>query len=177
MASTLNLIPETLTAGESLSVSVSVSDYKPSDGWALVYKFVYGVSSITANGNEDAEIDGWTVELTPAETLSIPSGTISFHAFAQKSSESVIIESHCVDAGTIQVKSLVSKWSAVLESVEAAIASWGTSDQRSMSIEGMSVSYRSIEELLHLRAFCTQQIKKELGRKGPHLLRTRFNLA
>jgi len=45
-----------------------------------------------------------------------------------------------------------------------------------MSIEGMSVSYRSIDELLKLRAFCTQQIQKETGNKRPHILRSRFTL-
>ena len=70
----------------------------------------------------------------------------------------------------------VSKWSAVLTAVDAAIATWGTSDQRSLSIEGMSISFKSLDELLKLRAFCTHEINRDTGNKRPHILRTRFTL-
>lgn len=167
-----------MTAGENLSVLVSLTDYAPADGWSLSYRFS-APSPITSTATTEGS--GFRVNLSNAQTLTFPSGQLRFDALVTKSSgdPAVITEAVSVDSGVIAVTAsplFVSKWAAVLTSVDAAISTWGTSDQRSMTIEGMSVSYRSIDELLKLRAFCVMQIGRETGNRRPSIIRARFNV-
>ena len=171
------IMPTELVAGETISEILTISDYPVEDGWAVSYRFATPTPITQACTGGEAGV--WAITLSSAQTLTIPSGRIRFDALATQTVGETVAQVVAVDSGVIQVTAsplTVSKWSAVLASVEAAIATWGTSDQRSMSIEGMSVSYRSIDELLKLRAFCTQQIQRETGNKRPHILRSRFTL-
>ena len=173
MAEQLNILPTELVAGESLSATVSISGYSSADGWALSYRFATYPTPIAVTGAA-ASGGAWTVALTNAQTLTLPSGPLRFDAIVSKATVYA-----AVDTGTIAVTAspmLASKWATVLESVEAAIATWGTSDQRSMTIEGMSVSYRSIDELLKLRAFCIRHIARETGNRRPSRILARFTL-
>lgn len=177
MATQLEIMPTELVAGETISKTLTIADYPVEDGWAVSYRFATPTPITQACTGGGAGV--WAIALSSAQTLTIPSGRIRFDALATQTVDEEVAQVVAVDSGVIHVTSsplIVSKWSAVLASVEAAIATWGTSDQRSMSIEGMSVSYRSIDELLKLRAFCTQQIQKETGNKRPHILRSRFTL-
>ncbi len=171
MSGTLNLMPDSLVAGESLSVTVTVAGYSPDDGWSLAYRFAAQPTGITAAGADNGA-GGWTVSLTSAQTLTMLSGSMRYDALVTKGDESV-----AVDKGAIVVSSsplLASKWATVLDSVDAAIATWGTSDQRSITIEGMSIYYRQIEELFKLRTFCLRMIARESGNKQSAIVRTRF---
>jgi hypothetical protein len=177
MAKKLNIMPGELVAGETVSATATLTDYPVASGWAVSYRFATPapITQACTGGTAGA----WAIALSSAQTLTIPSGRIRFDALATQTVGQTVAQVVAVDSGVIVVTAspvVVSKWSSVLESVEAAIASWGTSDQRSMSIEGMSVSYRSIDELLKLRAFCTQQIRRENGNKRPNILRARFTI-
>ena len=174
MAAQLNILPTALVAGENISETVTVSGYSSADGWALNYRFATYPTPITVTGTAIEGGTGWTLAVTSAQTLTLLSGPLRFDAIVSKSTTVV-----AVDSGTIAVTAsplLVSKWEAVLESVDAAIATWGTSDQRSMSIEGMSISYRDVGELMKLRAFCIRQIARENGNGRPGIIRARFAL-
>ena len=173
MAAQLNILPSNLVAGESLSETVAVSGYSSADGWAISYRFAAYPSPLTVAGVANGS-GGWAIALTSAQTLTLLTGPMRFDAIVSKASVAV-----AVDSGTIAVTAspgLVSKWQAILDSVELAIASWGTSDQRSMTIEGMSISYRSIDELLKLRAFCIKQIARQTGNGRSSRILSRFSI-
>ena len=177
MAEQLNLLPETLVGGETVSITVPQGARLTAAGWTLAYRFA-SPTPITASGVDDGAA-GWTVSLSSAQTLTFPAGALRFDAIATKTVGESVTEVVAIDSGQIVVTPtphLTSKWSTVLASVDAAIATWGTSDQRSMSIEGMSISYRSIDELLKLRSFCLQQIARETGNRRSRIVRTRFAL-
>ena len=176
MAKQQNILPTELVAGETISETITMADYPAESGWAVSYRFATSPTAIT-QACTGGTAGSWVLSLSSAQTLAIPSGRVRFDALATQTIGEAVAQVVAVDSGFISFTAsplTVSKWVAVLASVDAAIATWGTSDQRSMSIEGMSVSYRSIEELLTLRAFCTHQIQRETGNKRPHILRTRF---
>ena len=176
MATQLNIMPKSIVAGESVSLAVAINGVTPDGGWSLTYRLAAS-PGLSVEGVADG--DGWSVNITPAQTLTFPRGLIRFDALAKKGS-GADEQSLLVDSGTIAVSPspiAESAWSAVLVQVDAAIASWGTSPNRSVSIDGMSVTFRNLDELLRLRAFCLQQVARDRGGMGPRVIRTRFNLS
>jgi hypothetical protein len=172
MAGTLSILPDTLTAGETLSVTVTVLGYTPDDGYTLAYRFA-APTPITAAGVDD-EAGGWTVTLTATQTLTLTAGLLAFDALVTKAGVST-----AVDRGSIRVLPsplTVSKWQSVLTSTDAAIATWGSNENRSFSVDGMSLSYKSLDELLHLRAVCIREIKRDTGIRRPYRILSRFEL-
>jgi len=177
MAKQQNILPTELTAGETVSKTIAMADYPAADGWAVSYRIAAPtpITQACTGGTAGA----WVLSLSSAQTLTMTAGRVRFDALATKTVGAAVTEVVAVDCGTIAVRPsplATSSWSAVLTSVDAAIATWGVSDQRSMSIEGMSVSFKSLDELLNLRAFCTQQISRDKGNQRPHILRARFTL-
>lgn len=174
MATQQNILPTELTAGETVSETITMADYPAADGWAVSYRFAAPtpISQACAGGTDGA----WTLSLSSAQTLTL-AGRVRFDALATQTAGESVAQVVAVDSGVIAVAPsplAVSKWSAVLAAVETAIATWGTNDQRSMSIEGMSISYKSLDELLNLRAFCTREISRDTGSKRPRFILSRF---
>jgi len=168
-------MPTELVAGETISEILTISDYPVEDGWAVSYRFATPTPITQACTGGEAGV--WAITLSSAQTLTIPSGRIRFDALATQTVGESVAQVVAVDSGVIVVSAsplLASKWATVLESVDAAIATWGTSDQRSMSIEGMSINYRDISELLKLRAFCVRMVARETGNRKPSIIRARF---
>jgi len=175
MTTQQNILPKELVAGETISETATMADYPAADGWAVTYRFSAPTpfSQACTGGTDGA----WVLALTSAQTLTLPAGSIRFDAIATQTVGESVAQVVAVDSGVIVVSAsplLASKWATVLESVDAAIATWGTSDQRSMSIEGMSVNYRDISELLKLRAFCVRMVARETGNRKPSIIRARF---
>ena len=165
-------MPDQLTAGETLAVTVAITDYTPDAGYVLAYRFA-APTPITATGVDDST-GGWTVTLTAAQTLTLVAGQLAFDALVTKAGVAT-----AVDRGMIQVLAsplTVSQWNATLTAVDAAIASYGASNQRSFSVDGMSVSFKTLDELLNLRAFCIREIRRETGAAKPYRILSRFNL-
>lgn len=177
MAKQQNILPTELTAGETISATITMADYPAADGWAVSYRISAPtpIEQACTGGTAGA----WVLALSSAQTLTFPAGRVRFDALATQTVGATVAQVVAVDSGSISVRQsplAVSSWSAVLVSVDAAIATWGTNDQRAMTIEGMSVSYKSLDELLKLRAFCTHQISRDKGNQRPHILRARFTL-
>ena len=175
MATEQNILPTAIVAGETVSETITMVDYPAASGWVVSYRFATPTPLTQACTGGTA--GAWVLALTSAQTLTIPSGRVRFDALATQTVGEAVAQVVCVDSGVIVVEAsplTVSAWSTVLTAVDAAIATWGTNDQRSMSIEGMSISYKSLDELLKLRAFCTHEINRDTGNKRPRLVRSRF---
>ena len=168
-------MPESLTAGESLSVTVAIDGKTPADGYTLAYRLAIDTVGITATGVDNGD-GGWTVSLTPSHTIAMPSGLLVFDAIL-----TIGTAAELVDRGTITVTAsplFVSQWAAVLEQVETAIAAWATNGSKttSVSVDGMStsLSVSSLSDLHSLRAFCLRQRNRERGTRTPYRILTRF---
>jgi hypothetical protein len=175
MTGLLELMPDGLTAGESLSVTVAINGKTPAAGYTLSYRMAIDTVGITAAG-VDNNAGGWTVALTAAQTIAMPSGLLVFDALLTLGTVTELI-----DRGELPVTAsplFVSQWAAVLVQVDAAIAAWAASGSKStsISIDGMSnsLSVSSLADLQSLRSFCIRQRNRERGTRTPYRILSRF---
>jgi hypothetical protein len=173
MATSIGKLPSAITGGESITATgISLPDYTELDGYAVAYQFASGTPfSVSA---VDAGEGNWSVTVSPATTLTFAPGRLQFAAFATKGTES-----HLVDEGAITVTASpmrVSSWSAVISALDAAILNYAATPQSSISVDGMTVSYRSMADLERLRAYALEQLGKDTGAPGVgrRMIVTRF---
>ena len=167
-------MPDALTPGETVEETVTLVDYSPDDSYTLAYRFA-AATPITVAGVDDGD-GGWTVTLTASQTLLFGRGDMAFDALVTLAG--VVT---AVDRGTINVYAsplATSQWTAVLTSVDAAIAAQAVTGNISGSfgIDGMnqSYTYRNRDELLSLRAFCIREIARDKGVARPYRILSRY---
>lgn len=174
------LLPEFITAGESIWVSASSSigvdivipDYTPLTH-SLSYQFAADTPiavSAVANGDNT----GWTLDVTSAQTLVWKAGVVRFAALATNISTARVVT---VDSGAIRVAAsplATSSWTAVVTACDAAILSFASNPNASFSVDGMSVSYRSMDDLISLRSYAQTMADQERGSRMKRIIRTRF---
>ncbi len=176
MAGILDLIPDSVTPGETLAVTITHSDYTPDAGYTLAYRFA-APTPVTVAGVDDGA-GGWTITLTSAQTLALARGDMAFDGIVTLTSTSVAT---AIDRGTIYVYAsplTVSQWKTMLSAIDATIASQGSQTEQSgsFSVAGLSkaYAYRSVAELLALRAFCIREIARDSGKARPYRILSRF---
>jgi hypothetical protein len=176
MAGTLDVLPDQLTPGESVSVTVSHAHYTPAAGYTLAYRFA-APTPITVAGTDNGA-GGWTLALTSAQTLLFAAGELAFDALVTLGTATTAIDRGMIDV--LPSPLTVSQWRAVLTSIDAAIAEQAANGQQSgsISVDGMSKSYtyRSLADLMTLRAFCLRMVARESGRNRPYRILSGFNL-
>jgi hypothetical protein len=175
MAGILDIMPDALTAGETLAATATITGKTPDAGYALSYRMAIDTVGITAAGVDNGA-GGWTVALTAAQTIAMPSGLLVFDALLTLGAATEL-----VDRGQIAVTAsplFVSQWAAVLVQVDAAIAAWATSGSKetSVSFDGMakSLAVSSLADLQSLRSFCIRQRNRERGTRTPYRILSRF---
>jgi hypothetical protein len=184
-ARNLGFLPGAVVAGETIFVSASnaINDWAgndilidgitPAGGYTLAYSFSAAVP-ITVSAVANGANTGWTLTVTAAQTLLWKAGVIRFTALATHTASTKV---YAVDCGAIKVTAsplAVSQYAAALTAVETAIASWGTSNQRSMQIGDMQVTFGTLKELLDLREFYRGEIARETSSHPKRIIRTRF---
>lgn len=133
-------------AGETAKVAVEAED-------AATVKVVCGSSEVVLSGDGAGLWSGtvptagkvgrqvWTVFVTRADgSVEVPDGGHGFF--------------FVVCAG------MSAKW-AVVDAIDKAIRTWGTNPNRSISVGEISVTYKSLDELLSIRAQYVQQAEAE----------------
>lgn len=184
MAENLGYLPNRIVAGESIWVSASntaqsgvdieFDDYSPAAGYTLAYQFASDTPiSVAATSNGAG--DGWTLEVTGAQTLVWAAGRI---AFAGIITHTATQRTFAVDSGFISVDASpmrVSSWKAVLTAVDAAIATYAANPNGSVSIEGMSISYRSLSQLTELRDYVSYRLQQDTASRPRRIIRSTFN--
>jgi hypothetical protein len=174
-------MPSRLTGGESIIRSTATgnaltfSGYTPADGWALVYQFA-AETPIEITGEPTDDNAGWDIEVSGSQTFLFQPGLLAYSAFAQKTvgdSE----RSFLVDQGRIDVTAnpmRVSQWKAVLSAIDAAIAEYATTPQGSVTVDGMSVSYRSMSDLTKMRSYVQEMLRRDTSNRLPKRILSRF---
>jgi hypothetical protein len=185
----LGVIPSRIVAGASLWVAAAnttqdsediiIDDYTPAGGYTLAYQFAaptpLSVAAVANSGNT-----GWTLEVTGAQTLAWGAGRIPYVGIATivvSAGPPEVTRTFPVDQGVILVDASpmrVSAWAAVVASCDAAIATYAANPNGSLSIEGMSVSYRSLSQLTDLRDYATYRLQQDTASRPRRIIRTRF---
>lgn len=169
MAAELNQLPDSIVAGETLTATITGLT---TTGYTLTYSFASAVPfsvACTVSGSD------FVLTLTPVQTIALRAGALRFAAMHAATGGATT----CVDSGVIIVEAsplATSNYSAALAAVEAAILKFASNPNRRLSIDGMSIEYKTLDELLSLRSFYRSEINKDLGQRGggPQRVLARF---
>jgi len=176
-------LPSRIVGGESIWISaenaaqdgedIILTDYTPAGGYTLAYQFA-AATPIAVAASANTGNTGWTLTVTGAQTLLWRPGNIRFAGFVTHTASTRIF---AVDEGAIGVTAsplATSEYSAVLAAIEAAILAYATNPQGSISIDGMSIGYGSLRELIDLRDVYKAEVDRQTGRRIKRVIRTRF---
>jgi hypothetical protein len=183
----LGHLPAWITAGETIWISAAnttqgtdddivLDDYLPAD-YNLSYEFA-APTPITVAAVTNGAGTGWTLEVSAAQTLAWGNGSIPFLGkVTHKTSARVF----AVDSGSIMVKAsplAVSQYAAALAAVDLAIAEYASNPYGSFALPGnMTVSYRSLDDLLSLRAFYRSEVARTSSQRMRRIIHTEFKCA
>jgi hypothetical protein len=178
-------LPQTITAGETLWIAaantlqdrddITIDDVTPAGGYTLAYQFAASTPlsvAAVANGANT----GWTLEVTGAQTLTWAPGVVAYTGIATHTASG---RTFAVERGSILVAASplrVSSWAAVLVAIDAAIASYAANPNGSISMEGMSITYRNLAQLTELRDYANYRLQQDTSNRPVRIIRTRFNL-
>lgn len=178
----LGYIPAQVTAGETIWISASnttrdtdeditLTDYTPAGGYTLAYLFA-APTPITVSASANGTDTGWTLEVTAAQTLAWRAGAM---AFAGQVTHTATGRVWLVDEGVIVVRAspvVASSYAAALTAIEAAIAEYAANPYGSFTIPGgMTVSFRSLDDLLNLRAFYKSEVARDSAKRQRRIIR------
>jgi hypothetical protein len=182
MAETIGVMPLSIRAGETIWIAAAnaksagdilIDGYTPAGGYTLAYQFA-GATPISVAAVANGANTGWTLELTPAQTLTWKAGTIRFAGYVTQTAGGRVF---AVDSGTIAVEPsplATSAWTAVVTKCDAAILAYAENPNGSFSVDGLSVSYRSLSQLTDLRSYAKTMADQETGNRPLRIIRARF---
>ena len=180
----LCFLPSQVTGGETIwiaadnslqgAVDIVLTNYLPVD-YTLKYNFSSTPASpLSVDAVANVGGTGWTLELSSAQTLVWDPGKVIFTGEVTNSTtERVTV----VDSGNIQVDASpvrVSSWVAVLAKVDAAIAEFAATPQSSFSVDGLSVTYRSMDDLERLRNYANYRLQLDTATRPKRIIHARF---
>jgi len=176
-------IPSSIVAGESLWIAsantaqnredITFSDYTPAGGYTLSYQFA-AATPITVAAAANGDNTGWTLEVSPAQTLTWRAGPLRFAAYVTHTATG---RTFAVDAGQIMVSAsplATSHWTAIVAACDAAILSGSASGIVSFGVDGMSTAYRNPTELMALRDYARTMELHDTGNRPARIIRARF---
>jgi hypothetical protein len=183
----LGYIPASITAGESIWISAAnttqdtnadivLTDYAPSGGYTLAYVFA-ATTPLTVSGVANGGNTGWTLDVAAAQTAAWSAGQLSFVGRVTHTSTARVF---VVDSGIIAVTANpanASTYQAALSAVDAAIAEYASNPYGSFSLPGgITVTYRSLEDLLGLRDFYAAEVARTSANRQRRIIRSEFRV-
>lgn len=137
-------------AGETLTVSVPV----PTGTVSAEVRITGGaVVALAVDGAGNA-----TGTISAAVTLALPAA-VRWGVFATGADGSV----SCAVSGTLSVAKLTSDYRAALAAVDAAIASFSSNPNRSITVGEIQITYKSLDDLLALRSYYAGLVAADEG--------------
>jgi len=184
MAMTLNYLPASIIGGETIMVGAAnpfgggrdiiLAGYSPATPATLSYHF-QSATPLTIEAAPNSGNTGWTLTVAAAETLTLGPGPVAYAGVLTIDGATKV-----VDTGIINVRPSplrVSSWLAVVTAIDAALLTAASSPSGSISIDGMSISYRSPDQLIRLRDYAAGMAARESATGtmgGGRIIRTRF---
>lgn len=170
MAQELSVMPQSVVAGESFTATLTGIS---TTGKTCVYSFATATPfSVTC-----AITDGvFVLTVSAVQSLTLKAGNVRFVAMVTTTSGGAV---ECVDSGYLTVEPsplATSSYTAALAAVEAALLTFASNPNRRLSLGTMSVEYKSVDDLLALKAYYQAEIKRDLTGQGtgPTRIYTRF---
>lgn len=180
----LGFLPDNIIGGSTIWIAAAntladdpedivLDDFTPAGGYTLAYQFAaptpLSVAAV-ANGTNT----GWTLEVTGAQTLLWGTGRIPFAGMITQTAGG---RTFAVDQGYVEVSASpmrVSQWVAVMTAVDAAISSYASCPHGSVSVDGFSVTFRSLSDLINLRDYIKFLMESDNAKRQKRIIRARF---
>jgi hypothetical protein len=174
-------VPETITAGESVSWRVRLSAFPADESWVLTYTLVKTGVKISIASTADA--DAHLVELTAATTGAYTAGTYDWQAHVAKGTERYLVSS-----GIIQIApdyaTQTSGYDArthtkkVLDALEAAVEGRASLTQLQQKVGEVQVGHMSLKDQVEMLELYRAKYRKEMvlaGKiKSRRMIKARF---
>lgn len=159
----LTSIPATITAGDSVAITLTLADYPASDGWSVSWALA-GPSVLTVTSTADD--DDHLLDATIAETSALTAGLYQYRVRATLSTASYTIEKGTLtveaDLGTASDGDFTAWEETTLAIVEAALAGTIEGEMKMHMIAGRQVMTFTPAELMALR----RQLKNAIARRS-----------
>jgi len=177
----LDNIPAKLTAGVSVSWSVSFSDYPASESWELTYTLIKSDTRIQIVGSADGE--DHLIEIAKAVTANYAVGEYEYQAHVSNGTERYQVEAGIIEVVT-DFATQESGYDArsdnkkILDALSAAIVGRADKTQMTQSVGGIQVQHMTLDEQIRLQAKFQARVHKEnvaAGKVRPRrTIKTRF---
>lgn len=178
----LGFLPDAIVGGSSIWIAAAntladdpediiIDGITPAGGYALAYQFA-SPSPITVTATANGAGTGWTLEVSGAQTTAWGPGRIPFVGMATKGTFSIAVDSGVVDVAASPLR--VSQWAAVLTAVDAAIAQYAACPYGTITVEGFSVAFRNLSDLISLRDYVRYLMESDNAKKQKRIIRARF---
>lgn len=165
---TLTAVPDTITAGDSYAITLSLSDYPATAGWSLSYALagaaVLTVTSTASGANH-------LLTLTAAQTASLGAGLYQHRVrAAQGSTVETVTTGTCTvvaDIGALAAGEGVSYWQCLKDAAQDALTTILNGGAVQMvAIAGRQTMFRSPTDCLKVIAYCDQRLAAERRGSG-----------
>lgn len=155
---------------------IILAEYSPATPATLSYHLQCD-NPLTIKAAANSGNTGWTLTVSAVDTLTLGPGPVAFAGVLTIDGATKV-----VDTGIIHVRPSplrVSSWLAVVTAIDAALLTAASSPSGSISIDGMSISYRSPDQLIRLRDYAAGMAARESATGtmgGGRIIRTRFRV-
>jgi hypothetical protein len=158
---TLTVLPTTLTAGDSVTLTLTRPDYPASAGWTLTYALAGAAVQQWSSTPSGA---AHTITLSSAETAALPAGDYRFALKATAPGQVHTLATGGVavlaDVAALQPGEAVSYWQQLKEAAEAALLSIMAGGGVQMAtIMGRQATFRSPQDCLQVIATCEMRLQ------------------
>lgn len=165
----LSNIPAKITAGESVSWSITLGDFPASDGWAVTYTLVKSDAQIQIVSA--ASGDAHLIEIPFATTAAYDAGEYHYQAHVSNA-----VERYQVGEGIVEIlpdfatktsghdgRSHVKK---VLDALEAVIENRASKTQMVQEIAGVQIQHMTTDQIITLRDKYFSKYMRECATAG-----------
>lgn len=155
-------VPDRVNAGDTIKWTRTLSDYKPSDGWALSYILINAAGKITISASGSG--DTFAVVVSAATSAAWAAGTYDWREQASKAGEVfTVADGRIVVAPAFSGSTLDARTHArkMLEAINAVLEGRATSAVGEYEIGGRRLKYIPAAELLVLRDRYRSEVARE----------------
>jgi len=175
--------PAAITAGSTIKWTKNLSDYKPEDSWVLSYSLFNSSNQYTVAATDNGD-STHLADIAAAISADYAVGDYQWQAYVTKTTErydvgcgEIRINANAA-TGAVDGRSHVKK---TLDAIEATIEIRSTQGNESYSVDGVSVTKRSTEDLLALRTkyqaeYASEQKAASLANGLGHSSRVRVRI-
>lgn len=173
----LKRIPDEINAGDSVNITLSLSDFPASDSWAVTLVLINKDSKESFESSADGDDHAFT--LAPADTQDIKPGLYFWKTFVADGTDRVKLQegrleviADVSDDGitSLDLRSHVKK---VLDAINAKLEGKASEDELSLSIDGQALSRFSHSQLLEFKNNYESMYQAELNNERRNQGRSR----